>query len=255
MAAPKIAFNTANLVARVTGYHFEMRAWADQHEKTAASTTESEWAAICAEVAAAGYAAVEVWLAHCDPRFTDERRARALRRILDDHGLVPIGLAGALTEASARVCQWMEMPAANGGLWGTTLADVKRVVAATGLRFNFENHPERTPREIADRIEGGSPGVGLCVDTGWLGTQGMDAAAAIRSLGPLVRHVHLKDVRAPGTHETCPLGEGCVGIPAVVATLREMGYTGWYSWEDEPEARNPMLIAREMRGLIAELLG
>jgi len=251
---PKIAFNTANLVARVSGYRFAMSAWGDQHEKTAAATTESEWAAICSEIAAAGYTAVEVWLAHCDPRVTDERRARALRRILDDHGLVPMGLAGALTQASARVCQWMGMPAANGGLWGTTLADVKRLVATTGLQFNFENHPERTPQEMADRIEGGSPGVGLCVDTGWLGTQGMDAAAAVRALGPLVRHVHVKDVRSPGSHETCRLGEGCVGIPAVVAALRETGYRGWYSWEDEPEDRNPMRIAREMRDLIAKLL-
>ena len=152
----------------------------------------------------AGYDAVEVWLAHCDPRFTDEPRARAYRKILDDHGLAPIGLAGALTDGSARICGWMGIPAANGGYWGTSLEEVRRIVAATGLRCNYENHPEKSVEEIIGRIEGGGPGIGLCVDTGWLGTNGINAEAAIRTLGPLVRHVHVKDVRAAGTHETLP---------------------------------------------------
>jgi hypothetical protein len=30
----------------------------------------------------------------------------------------------------------------------------------------------------------------------------------------------------------------------------QRGYSGWYSWEDEPEDRNPMLIAAEMRQYI-----
>lgn len=252
---PKIAFNTANLVARMTGYRFAMKEWGRQHEKTAASMNEHEWAGICREVAAAGYDAVEVWLAHCDPRVTNEARARSFRKILDDHGLTPIGLAGALTDETARICQWMGIPAANGGLWGTSLADAQRIVAATGLQCNYENHPEKSVEEILDRIEGGSPGIGLCIDTGWLGTNGIDAASAVRSLGPLVRHVHVKDVRAAGSHDTCPLGTGCAGIVGVITALKETGYQGWYSWEDEPEDRNPMEIAGPMRDWIAHELG
>ena len=144
----RVAFNTANLVARVTGYRYIGAEWGAQHDKTAAAMNEKEWAAICREIAAAGYQAVEVWIAHCDPRFTDEKRARGWRRILDDNGLTPIGLAGPLTEENARICQWMGIPAANGGFWGTTLAEVRRVVAATGLRCNFENHPEKSAEEI-----------------------------------------------------------------------------------------------------------
>ncbi len=29
--------------------------------------------------------------------------------------------------------------------------------------------------------------------------------------------------------------------------LQDVGYTGDYSWEDEPEARNPLAIASQMR--------
>jgi sugar phosphate isomerase/epimerase len=126
---------------------------------------------------------------------------------------------------------------------------VRRIVAATGLQFNYENHPEKSVDEILAQAEGG-----LCIDTGWLGTNGIDAASAIRTLGPLVRHVHVKDVRAAGSHATCPLGTGCVGIAEVIAALKEIGYKGWYSWEDEPEDRNPMEIAGPMREWIAHEL-
>ena len=247
-----ICFNTANLVARVTGYHYKVDRWGEQHEKTVAATNEREWAAICDEIAAAGFHAVEVWAAHCDPRVTTEARARAYRRIMDDHGLTPVGFAGGLTDASARICQWMGIPAANGGFWGTSLADVRRIVAGTGLRCNYENHPEKSVEEIRSMIEGGDEKIGLCVDTGWLGTHDIDAPSAIRTLGSLVRHVHVKDVRRPGSHETCPLGEGSVDIRSVIRALKEIGYTGWYSWEDEPEDRNPMEIASQMREFIAQ---
>lgn len=250
----RIAFNTANLVARITGYRYLGAEWGTQHDRTAAAMNEREWAKICTEIAAGGYDAVEVWLAHCDPRFTDEQRARAYRKILDDHGLAPIGLAGALTDGSARICQWMGIPAANGGFWGTSLEEARRIAAATGLKCNYENHPEKSVEEIIGRIDGGGPAIGVCLDMGWLGTNGINAESAVRTLGPLVRHVHVKDVKAAGEHETCPLGTGCVGIAGAIRALKETGYQGWYSWEDEPEDRNPMEIARPMREWILSQL-
>jgi sugar phosphate isomerase/epimerase len=173
---------------------------------------------------------------------------------MDDHGLTPVGFAGGLTDGSGRICQWMGIPAANGGFWGTSLAEVRRIIAETGLRCNYENHPEKSVEEMRAVIEGGDENLGLCVDTGWLGTHGIDAPSAVRTLGPLVRHVHLKDVRRAGAHETCPLGEGLVDVRNVIRALKEIGYTGWYSWEDEPEDRNPMEIAGQMRELIAREL-
>ncbi len=70
-----------------------------------------------------------------------------------------------------------------------------------------------------------------------------------------MRHVHVKDVAAAGGHKTVPLGKGVVNIPAVMQALRGMGYSGWYGWEDEPEDRNPLEIAAEMRGYIGAHLG
>lgn len=61
----------------------------------------------------------------------------------------------------------------------------------------------------------------------------------IRAAGRFVRHMHLKDVNAAGAHATCLLGDGVVNVAGCLAALREIGHTGWYSWEDEPEDRNP----------------
>jgi sugar phosphate isomerase/epimerase len=31
-----------------------------------------------------------------------------------------------------------------------------------------------------------------------------------------------------------------VNVADCLTALREIGYTGWYSWKDEPEKRNPL---------------
>lgn len=238
-----IAFNTANLVARVTGYKFELKHWGEQHAQTVAQTDEKEWAAICQEIANCGYRAVEVWAAHADPSVMDEAKATLWRRILEDYGLTPIGYAGGLSEGTARICQWMGIPAANGGLWGTDLETVQRLCDENNLFFNYENHPEKSVAEILEKIGGGSERIGVCIDSGWLGTQGVDAVDAVTQLGTLVRHVHVKDVKATGGHETCPLGEGVVNLVGMLDALKAQGYSGAWSWEDEPEDRNPFDIA------------
>ena len=242
----KIAFNTANLVGRVSGYKFELKHWGQQHQFTAQKTDTKEWAKICREIADAGYTAIELWVAHVDPSTTDETKAREFGRICADHGLAIVALAGTLNDANAKVCNWLNIPRCSGGFWGSDLPTVKRLVGETGIHFNYENHPEKSVDEITKAIEGGGDRIGVALDTGWLGTQGVDAPTAVRKLGKLLRHIHLKDVKAGG-HETTPLGSGDVNIDGVIKACKDIGFTGWYSWEDEPEDRNPFDIAIEMR--------
>jgi sugar phosphate isomerase/epimerase len=84
----------------------------------------------------------------------------------------------------------------------------------------------------------------VCIDTGWLGTQGVSGPDVIKACGSLVRHAHIKDVKAAGKHETCLLGEGAARLVECLDALRDIRYAGWYSWEDEPEDRNPFDSAR-----------
>jgi L-ribulose-5-phosphate 3-epimerase len=244
---PTIAFNTANLVARVTDWKFELSHWGEQDKLTVERTDEREWAAICTEIATAGFRAVEIWVAHVHPSKLTDARAKAFRKILDDNGLEPIGLAGTLNDDTARVCSQLGIPCCNGGFWGSDLETVRRLVRETSLRFNYENHPEKSADEIRSKIDGGSDRIGVALDTGWLGTHHLDGPAAVAALGALVRHVHLKDVTTLGGHDTCPLGQGVVDIAGVIKALKAGGYSGVLSWEDEPENRNPMLIAEQMR--------
>jgi sugar phosphate isomerase/epimerase len=235
----RVAFNTANLVARFTNYRFELKHWGEQHQKTVAMTDEAAWAAICREIAAAGFKAVEIWEAHAAPESLNRTKALQWKRILDDHGLRPIAYAGGLRPETLEICQWLGVPHLDGGLRGQAPEEASRLCREAGVRFNLENHPEKTAKEALAKIGGGDDWLGLCVDTGWFGTQGADVAAEIRAAGRFVRHTHIKDVKAAGGHETCLLGEGVVKVEDCLRALVEIGYGGWYAWEDEPEDRNP----------------
>jgi L-ribulose-5-phosphate 3-epimerase len=241
-------------VARVTGYRYQLSQWMDQHKKTIAATDEAAWRAICKEIAAAGFRAVEVWEAHAAPESLDEAKARTWRRILDDHGLTPVAYAGGLRPETLRVCQWLGIPHVDGTLRENTPEKATALCREHGVRFNVENHPEKSAAEILAKIGGGNEWLGVCIDMGWLGTQGVSGPAVIKACAPFVRHTHVKDVKAAGKHETCLLGEGTADVAGGLGALREVKYAGWYSWEDEPEDRNPFDSAARNREWIEKHL-
>jgi sugar phosphate isomerase/epimerase len=98
--------------------------------------------------------------------------------------------------------------------------------------------------------------VGVCLDTGWFGTHGYDGAQAIEELAPRLFHIHLKDVRAVGGHDTCRYGEGVVDIRDCVETLKRIGYGGAISIEHEPDLFDPTDDIRSsyemLKGWLAE---
>ena len=127
------------------------------------------------------------------------------------------------------------------------------VLAAYGVRFGLENHPERTPSEVLATI-GESDVLGAAVDTGWWATQGYDPAAAIGELAHRLFHVHLKDVEAPGTHVTCMHGDGCADITRCIEKLLAIGYRGPVSIEHHPFDRDPTDECARALALVRERL-
>ena len=118
------------------------------------------------------------------------------------------------------------------------------------MRLGIENHPE-TPAEMLAKIgDGGDGTIGTTVDTGWYGTQGIDAAEAIAALAPHLVLVHLKDVREVGAHNTCRFGEGVVPLERCVRTLQAIGYTGTFSVEHEPGDFDPAADIAASRALL-----
>ena len=245
-----IAFNTANLVAHYSGYRYALADWGKQAEQVTENTGVREWAEICQKIRACGYEAIEVWVALVEKCASDDKRAAEFVRVMKENKLIPVALGGPLNDTTAVLCKKLGIPAVCGGYWGSDRDTSVRVMRQTGIRYNYENHPEKSVEEIRKQIAYGEDGLALAVDVGWLGTQGIDAPDAIRQLGRLVRHVHLKDVGGAGAHLSVPLGTGCVDIPGVIRELKAIGYEGVLSWEDEPEDRNPFDIAAEMREYI-----
>lgn len=238
----KIAFNSANLVGRVTGYRYTD--WLAQHRQTVKETDDAAFAQICGEIAETGFTAVELWQALADPSVMTEELALQRCAIMRDHGLEAVAYGGYLGTGAEKVCGWLGIDVLNGG-FGLAPDAATALSREHNIRTNFENHPQSTVSEILAPIGGGNEWLGVCVDTGWLGTQGVDAPGVIRELGPLVRWVHVKDVTQAQRHDTCMLGEGVVDVAGCITALHDIGYEGWLSWEDEPADRNPMESAAE----------
>ena len=104
--------------------------------------------------------------------------------------------------------------------------------------------PVRRPSECSR-----GRGIGLCLDTGHLLVGGGDPVAVAAAYPDRVVHVHLKDVAADvaarvrqerlsytdgvraGMYR--PLGAGDVDVAAIVTSLENAGYAGWYVLEQD----------------------
>lgn len=112
--------------------------------------------------------------------------------------------------------------------------------AELGVRLLIEPHGRVTDTidgmaTLLDRL-GHSDTVGVCLDTGnsWLG--GAEPLDYVRTFGRRIGHVHWKDM--PREMEakrgkifgcgmgSIPLGDGVVGIPAIVTALKRCGFEG-----------------------------
>jgi sugar phosphate isomerase/epimerase len=259
---PTIAFTTANYVARQTGW--AMYGWADGDAATQdyfapLETYAERLEEILARIRALGFRALDLWGAHLGTGWATEGHAEIARETLERHGLSLAGYATWVAPDNIeRACELARVIGTDviaAGFSGEPEA-LAPSLEAHGVRLAVENHPEKTPDEVLAKIERGGKAFGTTVDTGWWGTQGYDAAQAIRDLRDHVVHVHLKDVRAVGEpHDTCVWGKGVVDIEACVRALQEIGYDGYLTIEHEPEDHDPsdeiVELARRLEAWLA----
>ena len=117
-----------------------------------------------------------------------------------------------------------------------------------GVRIGIENVWNRfllSPVELADLIDRlSTPWVGAYFDVGNVMPFGYPQDW-IDTLGPRIVRVHVKDyaLARPGPAGFCPLGEGDVDWPAVLAALDRAGYAGPLTYEGPGD---PGDIARRM---------
>lgn len=262
-----LSFMSANFVARTLGYHMT-RGWGEGDEATQAhfrplETFGARFEEVLRDVKALGFQAMDLWTGHLNPDWATDAHVSTTRDLLKSRGLSVPSLAGWFGsspeefEATCKLASALNIPVLGGS---TSLLEkdrpfVLKTLERYGLRLGLENHPEKTPEEMLGKIgDTGSGRIGTAVDTGWYATQGYDAAEAIEALGEHVFHVHLKDVKEVGAHETCRLGEGIVPVERCLEALKRSGYTGPIALEHEPELFDPTEDVRASVKLVQDWL-
>ncbi len=126
------------------------------------------------------------------------------------------------------------------------LAYLEGKVKEYNIRFAIHNHgPEDklypNATIIYNFIQHLDKRVGICFDMGHDTRDGQDAAKDVNKYHSRIFDMHFKDVTA-ATKEgtTCELGRGVIDIPAYMAMLRKVKYTGVCSLEFEKDMKDPL---------------
>jgi L-ribulose-5-phosphate 3-epimerase len=247
-----ISFVTANFVARQLDYNMT-RGWGQGSNATneffrPLETFGERFDALLSEVRAMGFEAIDLWEAHLNAIWATPEHIALANTSLERHKLQVTSLAGwfgstpAEFEATCRLAVDVGTKILGGS---TSMLQKDRAFVIDCLQrydlcLGLENHPEKSPAELLEKIGDEAGGrIGAALDTGWFGTQNCDAAQAVRSLQGRLLHIHLKDVLAVGAHDTCRYGLGIVEIEGCVRALADQGYRGAIAVEHEPEHFDP----------------
>lgn len=251
MTQPTRAFNTANFAYRQAGYpgvnDWGLACRTTRLHFSPLETYRERISELLDTVRALGYRDLELWHFHLHQRWATDEHLNILKEELAQRDMRVLAYCGGVGDDLAEVqrgleiMQALDIPifAGGGGMWVQDPGEVVRLYRAAGKRLAYENHPEKTPQELLDRVKGDEDVLGVTVDTGWFGTQNYPAERAVREVAPRLMHVHLKNVREAGQHRTCGFTGGVVDVQAVVQALRDIGYTGVISVEHEPEDHAP----------------
>jgi inosose dehydratase len=174
---------------------------------------------------------------------------RAARAIAAAGGTVLLLIDRPGPERAATAGRSIDARRLEGREWASMVDAIRRCAAIAeshGLRPAFHPHAGSFV-EFEDEIERllDDTDVALCFDTGHAAYAGIDADRALVAYGPRLAHMHLKDVRAEVVEQGldfwaalaagvfCPLGEGAVDLPAVLAALDDVGYHGYATIEQD----------------------
>lgn len=129
----------------------------------------------------------------------------------------------------------------TGDATGNVLHQIDQRLTQAGLTFGIHNHffpykfAYESPEDVLNALSGLSKTMGATADTGHFASCGYDPVDAIRKLGPHLRMVHLKDIKAKGGEVNVLLGSGIAKIPEVMQELHRQNFRGLIAVEYEKE--------------------
>lgn len=124
--------------------------------------------------------------------------------------------------------------------------DFYRPIVEYAKKFGFgiaiENMQESRPelhrrycssaKELVDLIDAfNDPFVGACWDTGHANNMYRDQTKALKMIGKRLKSTHIDDNPTGYDAHTAPFIEGTIDWPAVMRTLKEIGYEGDFTYE------------------------
>ena len=263
---PQISLNCSSLVGRQAQYK------ADWQQSVASvnqfyqplETFAGRFDMMLAEIVELGFSAVDIWTAgQLNWAWATPEHIKLAYELLNKHQLQVTSLGGEFGETRSEFDSACLMAVGVGtSLLSGTLPflfeDRDYVVQRLreyGLQLAIENHPERHPGEMLDKIGDGAGGlIGTAVDTGWYATQGYDAARAIADLKDYLLHIHLKDVLGGKAHVNCGYGKGIVDIQRCLTALKAIGYTRDVSVENHATDHDPTTELREGLQIVSNFL-
>ncbi|MEH7380550.1 sugar phosphate isomerase/epimerase [Bacillus sp. JJ1533] len=243
-----IGFQTANYFARATDYQASMETWGEAERKVIENFSLAEFDRICSDIQSAEFQQMELWMGHAFPKFVTPYWAAELRAIWESHGLDVYSYSCSLGDPVhypkwTRLCfetaKALGIELITSGISKESAPVIYRLCKEYGMKVAVENHPEKHPNEIRSIIGDYGDLLGAAVDTGWFATQGYSPAEAIRQLKDVLVHVHLKDVKEAGAHDSVLLGTGIAGISDCIDALKEIGYDRTISIEQEAGDHDP----------------
>ena len=131
--------------------------------------------------------------------------------------------------------------------------------------IEFEDEIRRLLADIPYEV------AGLCLDTGHLYYSGMEPAAWLREHADRTDYIHFKNIDRRVYDEAmhreldffaacaegvmCPIGSGVIDYGAIREVLRETGYSGWITIEQERDPRKSDTSLQDVRASLAYLQG
>lgn len=242
---------TANFVAKELNYK-DSHDWGTCHQATYEafhgphfSFKFEEMVALAKEM---GFDAIELWIAHLDPIHATKEMIERAQYILQQYEMEVVSYTAGfgspgITEEEVTLtfdtAKAIGAPVLAQAFHPENGPIVKRFAEQYGIKMGLENHPEKTPDEVIEKVGPFSPWIGAAIDTGWFATHGYDVVQAVKELKDHLVHIHLKDIKQIGAHDSCTLGDGVVNVKAVLRTLKELDYQGAVTIEHEPHHYDP----------------
>ncbi len=195
-----------------------------------------------------GFGAIEIYPGHL-PVDTAPTDLQAWRRTLSERqvnvcGYGVVGFSGP-SETNRRpfeLARALDVPIISADPAPEAFDQLEELTDEFAVSIAIHNHGPgsryQTIEHVAEAVDGRSPRIGACVDTGHAIRSGVNPQEMLRALADRVLAVHLKDWILGGEEQI--LGEGELDLEDVARALRDIDFDGVISLEYELSPEDPV---------------